>query len=373
MTGVSQPSPLAAVRQNAQAMRDAGDARAAQQLLAQTLESARPALGADDPEVLATAHQLAQLHLEADDPTAARRILEEAIAAGQRRLGDADPLMLALSYDLGLVAEELGNRHEARRNFGRIARYGPAVLGEGHWTVRAARDYLGEDGTGTTTLAPTSGQPLPDASTPTHPGPFPPPTVPPQPSRPPTQSAADQWRAPLDAPPYPSAVPSYPPSPQSLPPLVSSPTAPAPRARRRGLIVAVVAAAVLAATAVGVVVLRNDQESPAEPLAIPSPTTTLTGEPPVDVQLRADGSTVTITWTDPADGAVPFVVAGGRAGQDLRKMAEVNAGETRFRITGLSASIDYCFTVSAVYSPDRYRVSEEVCTARAGSASPTST
>ena len=117
-------------------------------------------------------------------------MLEEAVAAGQRRLGDADPLILAMSYDLGMVAEELGNRHEARRNFGRIERHGSAVLGEGHWIVQAVRNYLGGDATGTTdtTISPTTpaAPPLPDTSPPLRPGPFPPPTVPPQPAWPPS-------------------------------------------------------------------------------------------------------------------------------------------------------------------------------------------
>ena len=93
--------------------------------------------------MLHTTHLLARLHREVDDPLAARRVLEEAFAAGERRWEHSDPLMLALAFELAEVAEELGNRHEARRNYTRVATAGPAVLGEHHPAVRAARDYLG--------------------------------------------------------------------------------------------------------------------------------------------------------------------------------------------------------------------------------------
>ncbi|GIE99764.1 hypothetical protein Ari01nite_72290 [Paractinoplanes rishiriensis] len=76
---------------------------------------------------------------------AARRVLEEAYAAGQWRLGDADPLMVQISHDLGVVAEELGNRHEARKAFGRVAEHGPGALGADHPGVARARAYLGQD------------------------------------------------------------------------------------------------------------------------------------------------------------------------------------------------------------------------------------
>ncbi|MFB6397408.1 tetratricopeptide repeat protein, partial [Polymorphospora sp. 2-325] len=142
---MSSPSPFDAVRRDVQAFRAAGDLDSARGLLAEALVAARPAYGEDHPEILGLAHQLGRLHREAGDPAGARRVLEEAIAAGERRHGHADALMLGLSFDLGTVAEELGNRHEASRNFGRVARFGPATLGADHWAVSAARAYLGDD------------------------------------------------------------------------------------------------------------------------------------------------------------------------------------------------------------------------------------
>ncbi|PWU45626.1 hypothetical protein DLJ47_34190, partial [Micromonospora sp. S4605] len=135
---------MAVVQQRALALRAAGDLTAARRMLAETIGSARAAYGEDHPDVLNTAHLLARLHREADDPGTARRVLEEAFAAGERRWSHAEPLMLALSFELAGVADELGNRHEARRNYIRIATAGPAVLGADHPAVRTAQQYLGQ-------------------------------------------------------------------------------------------------------------------------------------------------------------------------------------------------------------------------------------
>lgn len=125
IAGVSAPASLAAVRHRALALRSSGDLSAACRLLADAIDSARPTYGEDHPEVMGALYLLARLHREADEPTAARRLLEEAYAAGERRWSPADPLMLALAFDLAGVAEELGNRHEARRNYTRVATAGP--------------------------------------------------------------------------------------------------------------------------------------------------------------------------------------------------------------------------------------------------------
>lgn len=352
MAGVSQPTPLAAVRSKAQAMREAGHGVAAREFLTHALEWARPALGDAHPDVLANAHYLARLHGEAGDPAAARRVLEEALAAGQRRLGDADPLVLAMSYDLGMVAEELGNRHEARRNLRRVARHGPAVLGENHWAVRAARDYLGESG-------PADGTNL-------QPGVPPPPTT-----NPPVRVGwgAEQWPRHSDGPAYPQVFSP----PKSGPPPSSTASLPAPRGR--GATVAAVSAAMaaLAATAVAAVALLDDPAPPpAASVAGPSAAPTLSGEPPGELRLHEEGSTITITWTDPTAGTVPFIIAGGRAGHELRPMTQVSPGDTSYRINGLNPRVDYCFTVAAVYSTSQFGVSGQVCTAR-GTRSPGAT
>ncbi|SCG68576.1 Fibronectin type III domain-containing protein [Micromonospora humi] len=146
---------------------------------------------------------------------------------------------------------------------------------------------------------------------------------------------------------------------------------PEPRGRNRTVLALVVGGAVLAvvaAVAGGAVWLNRDAAPPA-----PAPTAVkpkVTGPPPGDLRLRDDTTTITVTWTDPTDGGVPFVVAGGRAGQKLGVMATVDAGQTRYTVNGLSAKLDYCFTVLAVYSTDTYATSGQVCTDREGGGTP---
>ncbi|MFG1745797.1 hypothetical protein ACGFJ4_16665 [Micromonospora chalcea] len=128
--------------------------------------------------------------------------------------------------------------------------------------------------------------------------------------------------------------------------------------------------AVVAAVGVGVVLLNREAAAPAPVPASGSASPKVAGPPPGDLQLRDDTTTVTVTWTDPTNGGVPFVVAGGRAGQKLGVMATVDAGQTRYTVNGLSAKLDYCFTVLAVYATDSYSTSGQVCTDREGGATP---
>ena len=145
MAGVSQPSPLTPARQRAQVLADSGDLTGAIALLERAVELGKINLAEDDPDVLRTSYLLGQMLRKDDDPSGARRVLEDAYAAGLWRLGDSDALMLEISHDIGMVAEELGNRHEARKAFGRVAELGPATLGAGHWAVARARAYLGQE------------------------------------------------------------------------------------------------------------------------------------------------------------------------------------------------------------------------------------
>ncbi|MEQ4299845.1 tetratricopeptide repeat protein [Plantactinospora sp. B6F1] len=419
MAGVSQPPQLAAVQGRARALRDGGDDPGARRLLTQALDAARPAYGKDHPEVLATVGVLARWHREADDPAAARRLLEEALLDGQRRWGEADPLMLSLSFELGAVAEELGNRHEARRNFGRVASLGPGVLGDDHWQVRAARDYLGEAAGAATALSAPPAGPAAVPPPPAGPNPVPPPPagpnpVPPPPpspmSAPPAQpagggsvqpAATSPTYAPAAGPmsghpagpvsghpaesatsPYAEQMPAtYPPYsaqsaarsepyPVSAPPPAAVPAAPAPEpSRGRGSTVAAAiaaTAAVVAAIVVVVTVVVDRSGSPG-----PGPTDErgepiVAGEPPTDVKLLDEGTAITVTWTDPSGGTVPFVVAGGRAGQQTKPMITLSAGETTYKVNALNPKLDYCFSVLAVYSTNEFAPSDLACTKRDG-------
>jgi hypothetical protein len=87
--------------------------------------------------------------------------------------------------------------------------------------------------------------------------------------------------------------------------------------------------------------------------------------PPRDLKLRDEGTTITVTWTDPSAGTVPFIVAGGRSGTALKPLGSVESGRTTFQINGLSSSADFCFLVAAVYSGEHTVPSSPACTTRA--------
>ncbi|GGO14314.1 hypothetical protein GCM10011576_25260 [Micromonospora parathelypteridis] len=134
---------------------------------------------------------------------------------------------------------------------------------------------------------------------------------------------------------------------------------------RATLIGALVAAgvAVVAVAGLGAVVLTRDDSPPSgtRPTAAGP---AAAGPPPGDLKLRDDLTTITLTWTDPSGGAVPFMVAAGRAGQPLGVMATVDPGKTSYTVNGLNSRVDHCFTVLAVYSTDSFATSAQVCTAR---------
>jgi hypothetical protein len=135
----------------------------------------------------------------------------------------------------------------------------------------------------------------------------------------------------------------------------------------RGATVAAIiaaAAAVLAAgfVAIQVVFAGGGEETP--PPAAASKGPRLAGEPPTDLKVRVDGNAITVTWKDPTEGTVPFIVAGAQAGRQHKAMATINPGDTSATINGLNPRLGYCFTVLAVYSTDEYAASGQVCTER---------
>jgi Tetratricopeptide repeat len=352
MAGVSQPSPIPAARQHAQALAVNGEPDGARAVLEDAIEAGRSNLGEDHPDVLAAMHQLARLHQQSDDPVPARRLLEEAYAAGQWRLGDDDPLMLEISYDLGTVAEELGNRHEARKAFTRVADTGATVLGPDHWAVARARAYLGNE----PAVVRTDVAPLPPAAPNQHVSAV-------QPQRAASDGVAENPMAgqPV-APPVPAGGKvSMSPRPSAVPPRPA-----VPPQRRSFVIFAAIAACLAAIVAVValVLVLASRQSNTKDNVP------TVSGRPPTDVRLEDDGSDVRLTWTDPAAGRTTFLITGGRPGEVLRPMGQVGPGQTSYELHGLNADLDYCFAIVAVYSTTTLAPSGQSCTSRLGTGAP---
>ncbi|MFI5896596.1 tetratricopeptide repeat protein [Actinoplanes sp. NPDC051513] len=400
MARVSQPSPLAPARQQAHALAESGDLAGAVALLERAVALGKVNLAEDDPDVLVTALQLGRVLQQDDDPVAARRVLEDAYGAGSWRLGDSDALMLEISHEIAMVAEELGNKHEARKAFSRVAELGPATLGEGHPAIARARAYLGQE------------QDLPvrteDASPPQ-------PVTPPQVSAPPAQQVSAPPTYPTSIPPAPppraptyqsSASPAYRPSdravdeepttaipmqqppqpayPQPEPPIwqeqpqppiwheqpppwappPQQPFAPPPYEQKpkRGLgIFAAIAAVLAAVIAVSALVFvlanrsgdKNDSDVP-----------TLGGKPPTNVALQDAGTRIKVTWKDPANGSVSFLVAMAQPGQQLKPVGTLGPGQTSYEMNALNPSLNYCFAVVAVYRNNKFATSQQACTDR---------
>ena len=133
---------------------------------------------------------------------------------------------------------------------------------------------------------------------------------------------------------------------------------------RRGLgifaAIAAVMAAVIAVAAL-VFVLANRTSDPADNQDVP----TLAGPPPTDVQLVDNGASVKITWTDPTEAKVSFMVIMGRPGLELKPAGTLGPGKTSFEMSGLNADLNYCFAVVAVYSGNKFSTSSQACTSRA--------
>ena len=126
---VPQQTHLPDVWTQARALRDRGDLASARILLEDSLDSATFQYGEDHPDILATALLLATLHRRAGDLPTARRVLEEALQAGSLRLDESEPVLLKISFELAGVADQLGNRHEARKHYGRVTAHAGAVEG----------------------------------------------------------------------------------------------------------------------------------------------------------------------------------------------------------------------------------------------------
>ncbi|SNY25841.1 hypothetical protein SAMN05421748_102418 [Paractinoplanes atraurantiacus] len=402
MAAVSQASPLGPARRRAQELVGAGDLAGARAVLEKAVELGKVNLAEDDPDVLLTAYELGTILQLADDPMAARRVLEETYASGLWRLGDSDPLMLRISHDIGVVAEELGNRHEARKAFTRVAELGPGVLGEGHPAVARARGYLGpeqpqagmarpeepraeaarREGPAAVVVPvveePTTALPVVEQS---------PMVQPPSPGNQRTWVAEEQARIPqqrwsqVEEPtiaqpvvaPGPGPTAAYPPAqvfgggvPQQ--PVMEGPPYPqggaSPAYGKKGLGIFAAIAAVLAAViavAALVFVLANRTGEPARDPDVP----TLGGAAPGDVRLKDGGSAITVTWADPSEGSVSFMVTMGRPGQELKPVSTLGPGQTSFEMSGLNGELNYCFAVVAVYRNNQFATSPQACTSRA--------
>jgi hypothetical protein len=365
-------------------------------------------------QALAAAHAEARQRAEAGDLTGARTLLEDALAIGEVRLGHDHPRLAPLMVDLATLARGLGNLTEAlgqlRRAYaivaatggpdhptslsieGRLAAVmyrlgepteaydwhladvGTRVLGAEHPAVKGAQQRLvaAEQAAAERAWAPA------------------PEPMPPVPSAIPNQSwdPDDPGLAPIYAPSAPGVYqrvePRYPNEPaevwQDQPEI-----GPRPRGHNGGTalvfglgLVILVAAVVVAVQlfnssglpSIGAPAPSGDASDPTggapASQAAPAPTTPspVPSPPPTNLTLVDGGGSVTLTWGDPSNGLVPFIVAGGRDGIASAPVRTLDPGHTTITISGLNTDFDYCFTVAAVWSADTVTSSPRTCTHR---------
>jgi hypothetical protein len=401
------PELLAVLHGLAGLHRAAGDPAAARRTLEQALAAGERRLGDTDPLRLAIAYDLGAVAAELGNRHEARRNFGVVAAAGAVVWGAEDERVRAADAylgDHGLPAPPEGP--EAEPPAGSPPAPTTAFTPEPGRVPRP-------DGEPTTLLPP---GPLPalhghpasaalrfDRQSPTAPSP---PSIPAQTDPPqtiPARSTGGQQPQPSGDTAYGEAgyggdpvhggtvrgVPPYPPAPRqadedaawgaagaAYPPAPARPAAKPPplpqsrptwKSRGRGATVAAVVAAVAAvvAAAFGGVALLRDNTAPVPAGNQPTASApTLAGRPPTGLELDDQGDRITLTWTDPTAGTVPFVVAAGHAGEPLSPMAPLKPGATSYTTSGLSTKLDYCFTVVAYYSVNEFATSGQVCTKR---------
>jgi hypothetical protein len=145
--------------------------------------------------------------------------------------------------------------------------------------------------------------------------------------------------------------------------------------RRGALVAALVAVAVVAVAGAAVLLLAAPGRAPGHqapagaPSGGPSPTATqfITAAAegaPQRVRLDDRGTSVTISWTDPTAGTVPFVVTGKSSTGEQLGLRDLRPAITNVTYGSLDPKVNYCFLVTAVYSGTRVAPADWTCTSR---------
>ena len=132
------------------------------------------------------------------------------------------------------------------------------------------------------------------------------------------------------------------------------------------VVVAIIGAGILLATARnhgGAIAGPPDPET-ASPQATKFITATKEDAPRNVKIIDERGTTLTVTWTDPTNGTVSFVVNGLGPNNEKLDAKFVDRGVTSVTFSGLSPSKNYCFLVAAVYSATHVAVADQTCTKR---------
>jgi hypothetical protein len=387
-----------------------------------------PRTGDEAVDGLSGPHAEARRRAEEGDLTGARTMLEEALATGELLLGRHDPRLAPLMVDLATIARNLGNLTEAqsqlRRAYGivvasagpdnatalsiegrlaavtyrlgeptepydwHLTNVGGRVLGPDHPAIRGALQRLAMIQATPDPVAYDGPYDEYESEEPTEQGPepgFAPHYVPSSHA----PGVYDRQDPPAYGPPDAAGIYVVGPPPRTYPEVevYEEPPLPRPRPRKRGhgggvaLVASLGLTIFVAAVVIAMQLFGPGARDPsAGAVTEPSPTTatdtTATDTtppattapagalPPTEVALRDEGGSVTLTWVDPSDGRVPFIVTGGRVDATPGLLESVPVGRTTSTLYGLNVRYDYCFTVAAVWSADVIAPSIRTCTNR---------
>jgi hypothetical protein len=327
---------LLAQAQLALLTRDEGDPRGAVRQLTVAYALHRRAYGAGDLESIRLAAELGRLHSVLADRPAARRQLAVAHAWAYAKLGEEHPLTGAIEAALTEVEAPMPSAPEPDPGEGSTARW---------WRRRSAPEPdPGEGSTARWRRRRSAPEELPEDE-----------PVPPEPKRP-----RDRWRlaaglatcvgtllltaggvvalaSPISPGPEPAVAA---PDPEVSPaaPTTAAPAAPAdPTARMLA------------------------RALPAAPRG-----SGLTRSAPQDVALRDEGTSITVSWSDPTDGTGSVLISLARAGQPAGSLRNLPPGTRQERIDGLDPAVNYCVVIAVVYPQDTVAQAAQVCTHRSG-------
>jgi hypothetical protein len=348
-SSASEPIALTDAHRQARELAEAGDLTGARALLEEELEEAGTRWGRDDLRLTPLLVDLATIARNIGNLTEAQNQLRRAYGIATVAAGPEDQTSLSIEGQLAAVSNRLGEPTEAYDWHLRDA--GPRVLGADHPAVRGALQRLAA----TAPAVDEGGWAPPEPAQAYEPDEYEPAYLPV-----PRLPGVYQRRGEATAPPEDNLSPE----------VITEETTHRPYRSRRvnpalvvimtaGLAI-LIAAGVIATKLFDVAGHQSNGGAPEGRVTATSPT----NPPPSNVKLVDGGGSVTLTWTDPSGGTVPFIVAGGRIGAADAPYETVPPGRTTSTIYGLNDKFDYCFTVAAVWSSTNVERGERVCTTR---------
>jgi tetratricopeptide (TPR) repeat protein len=338
--GDAHPATIRAVAVLAAVLHDRGELDEAQRHYERAIRGTAGATGPAARAVLLARANLALLHRDRGDTATAVRELTGAYTLHRRAFGAGDPETIRLAVELGRLHTDVGDLPAARRLLAVAHAAARGALGEEHPLATAVEAALAA-----------VESPMPSA----------PDAEPvPRPERTRGRAVARLWTRR-----------------SGRPGLAGRPRIRfGPRTRlgwrpvtRRGVHLAAVTATCLAAllaVAGAVVAVANRPVGAAEhrPAGTPGTPARAPRPAPRDLVLRDEGTSITVSWSDPSGGTAQVLLAVAEAGQPTGPLRGLAAGTREKKITDLDAVVDYCVVLAEIYPDDAAARAAQVCTHR---------